>query len=226
MKSPDIATYAGDGELGRYYRAHNPETDELLAGMTIVPAENGGQAIDILVARPASAGEAVRALLTGELFKEFSGIGNRESATHVSISEEVAGQNPGVRDAFEDFAFAVDGSLVIPMPGPILIRHGKTDEVLGGDSEAPDKDFTGVFSYRSDALEHVTVEEFFRSGRYAGKIVTVEQDEYLYSPSVKASDAEHRAVQVEDGTLGTPLRVRFLKTLIENDPSLAGLVAA
>jgi hypothetical protein len=225
----ELRTEAGEGELGRFYRAHKLPDDELVAGMTLHKDGNRSQEIDTLVTtgNPAFAATAVHALLTKELFGEFSSTGQGDPIPYLSISELLAGQNDGVKRALYDFAFAHDDRLVIPMPDDVVIRSPHADTSLEEDRDALPSDFTGVFSYFSEEASNTSVEEFYRVGTFLGKIVEVHPDEFLIEPAVTIADEAGEPVEVRNkGLHGTSRRIHFLKTMAENDPDLAELIVA
>lgn len=225
----ELSTVSGVGELGPYYRAHRSASGELVAGVTLHPDGNGSQEIDTLITagNPAFAATAVRAILTKNLFGEFSGNGPGDPSPYLSISERLAGQNDGVKRALYDFAFAHDGRLVVPLPDTVVMRSSHADTSLEEDREALPDDFTGVFSYVSEEASNISIEEFYRGGTFLGKIIEVHPDEFLIEPAVTIVDEGGEPVELRNrGLHGTPRRVHFLKTMAENDPDLAELIVA
>jgi len=213
---------------GRFHRAYVPWTSEMLAGMTTRPDENGGRQVDTLitVADPSYAATAVRRILERNVFGEFAGSRPLPHTKHVTIPAGLAG-NLGVKRAIHDLAIPAEEAFVIPMPN-IVTPELKLDEAeLEKAKDARPADFTGVFRYVLPDASNTSVEEFYREGEYAGKIVTVSPDDFMYEPVVNAFDSDGNPLDFGDMDRHSLRRqIHFLKIAAENDPDLAELIVA
>lgn len=213
---------------GRFHRAYLPWSSEMLAGMTTRPDEDGGRQVDTLitVADPSYAATAVRRMLERNVFGEFAGARPMPHTKHVTLPAELTG-NLGVKRAVYDLAVPTEEAFVIPMPN-IVTPELKLDVAeLKKAKAARPGDFTGVFRYVLPEASNTSVEEFYREGEYAGKLVTVSPDDFMYEPDVKAYGPDGSPLDFGDMDRHSLRRqIHFLKIAAENDPDLAELIVA
>lgn len=216
----------GSDRLHRTYTAGEGRT---LAEASLRSDGNHGREVSSLFTNddPLLAATAIREMLVGDIFGQFAGLKPLAHTKRISMHGEIAGRNLGIQRALYDFAVPYKGAFVVPMPNIVTPRIATDEAGLDVLRRERPADFSGVFRYMVPGTTNTSVEEFYRKGTFVGKLTTVIPDEFLYEPNVEASDADGALVEFGDTSYQGPTReIRFLKTLAESNPDMAGLILA
>jgi hypothetical protein len=225
----DLVTHSTAERAERFHRTYIAGEDRTLAEMVVRADDNQRQEVSSLftAADPLVAATAVREMLVSNVFAQSARFTPFTAATRIGMAGEIAKRNLGIQRAFYDFAVPREDAFVIPMPGVITPQFEQGDAELDKLKEAMPVNFSGVFRYMMPGTTNTSVEEFYREGTFVGKVTTVTPDEYLYEPTVEATDAGGAAMEFGDTSYrGLTREIRFLKTLAENDEDMAGLILA